>query len=132
MTINFKNRFIFFALANVWGQLDYKFKHHVNEIVTLNPDDEFVQEIEVPEEILIFIYQENSKQPQGLAKYINIEMQEALVSQLLPASNIQAVQAGTEHPNEASRILIACQNIDTKNGEYREAIIASGKSQILE
>lgn len=131
MTITFKNRFIFFALANIWGNLNYKFKAHVNEIVTLNPEEDFVQAIEVPEDILIMIYEANSKQPQGIAKYINVEMQAELVPQLIASSNIQAVQAGTENPNEAARILIACQGIDTLNAQYREALIIQGKNEIL-
>lgn len=131
MTINFKNRFIFFALAQIWGELNYKFKAHVNEIVSQNPEEDFVQTIEVPEDILIRIYEANSKQPQGIAKYINVEMQAELVPQLIASSNIEAVKRGEENPNEASRILIACQGIDTLNAQYREALILQGKNEIL-
>lgn len=131
MKINFKNRHIYFALANIWNNLHYKFKNQINELVTANPDDEFMQEFEAPEAVIIQIYRENAKHPQGIAKYINVEMQAALVPQLMAAANMEAVQAETEAPNEAMRILMACQGIDTLNAQYREAIIVSGKNQIL-
>lgn len=131
MIINFKNQHIFFALANIWNDLHYKFKSHINELVSMNSDNEFIQLVDVPEAIIIQIYHANSKQAQGIAKYINVDMQAALVPQLMEASNMPEVMLGDEEPNEASRILMACMNIDTVNAQYREAIIISGKTQIL-
>lgn len=131
MTISFKNRYIFFAVATIWDQLNYKFKAKVNELVVANPDDDFVQVIDVPESTLVQIYGSNAKLSQGIAKYMNVEMQAALVPQLQTAANLSAVQSGQENPNEAMRILMACQEIDTVNAEYREALIMQGKNQIL-
>lgn len=131
MLLQFKNTHIFFATEAIWDNLDYKYKYLLNQQVTANPDDEYVQTIEVPEEILIQIFSTVTVQPEGVAAFINQEMLTELLSQIQPAANLEAVQAGEEEPNEASRIMIAIDKISQANKSVKLAKILKGKNQIL-
>ena len=85
----------------------------------------------MPEDILIQIFSTVTVQPEGVAAFINQEMLTELLGQIQPLSNLEAVQAGTEAPNEAARILIAINEIDVANKAVKDAKILRGKNQIL-
>lgn len=131
MTLQFTNRHIFFATESIWGGLDYKYKNILHNVISANPDDDYVQTLEVPEAILMQIFSTVTVQPEGVAAFINQEMLAELLGQIAPLSNMEAVQAGTEAPNEAARILIAINEIDVANKAVRDAKILRGKNQIL-
>ncbi|MFT3679420.1 MAG: hypothetical protein QM791_04055 [Ferruginibacter sp.] len=132
MVLQFTNRQIFFAVESIWPTLNYKFKFLLNEKVAANQADDFVQTIDVPENVLIDIYSAVTAKPEGVSSGINHETNQALLSQLMPLANLAAVQAQTEEPNEAARILIAVDKINNQNTQFLEAKILNGKTQILE
>jgi hypothetical protein len=131
MLLQFKNTHIFFAIESIWENLDYKYRYQLNQIITANSDEDYVQTLEVPEDILIQIFSTVTVQPEGVAAFINQEMLTELLGQIQPLSNLEAVQAGTEAPNEAARILIAINEIDVANKAVKDAKILRGKNQIL-
>ena len=131
MILNFKNQHIFFALESIWPNLDYRFKYNLNALVAANDADDYVQTIDVPEDILIQIFKAVSAQPEGVAAFINQEMLASMQPQIMAASNIADVMAGTAAPNEAARILIAISEFDAANKATKAAKILNGKTQIL-
>lgn len=131
MQLQFANKHIYFALDSIWDSLDYKFKYHVNELITANSDDEFVQTIDVPEDLLVQIFSSVTVLPEGVAAYTNAAMLQVLSPQLQNAANMEAVQAGTEEPNEAARVLIAIQQVDATNASMRDKKTLTGKNKIL-
>jgi hypothetical protein len=131
MQLNFKNKYIYFSLEDIWENLNYHFKTLVNQLCTANSDDEFVQSINVPEEILIQIYKDVTVKPEGVAMAINHAMLEDLKPQLAALSNLPDVMAGTAQPNEAARIQIAIGKVDDNNTATLNAKILNGKTQIL-
>lgn len=130
MTLQFKNIHIFFALEAIWNELDYRFRYHINQLVSANSEDDFVQSVSIDERTLLLIYQNVSSKPEGVAAQINKEMFELLQPQILQQSNITDVQQGAE-PNEASRVLLGIQAINEANQANKEAKILNGKTQIL-
>lgn len=131
MTLQFTNNHIFFALDAIWPGLDYKFKYAINALIAANSADDYVQTIEISEDVLIQIFSTVTVLPEGVAAFINQEMLTELVSQIQPLSNLEAVQTGTEEPNEAARIMLAINDIDVANKAVKAAKIANGKRQIL-
>lgn len=131
MQLQFKNTHIFFAIDSIWDTLDYKYRYLLNQQITENSGDEYIQTIEVPENILIQIFSTVTVLPEGVAAFINQEMLTALLSQIEPLSNMEAVIAGEEQPNEAARILIAINEIDVANKAVKATKILRGKNKIL-
>lgn len=141
MQLQFKNSHIFFCLESIWQNIDYRFKYQINELVTANPDDDFLQTIDVPELVLIDIFNAVTVQPEGAAAFINQEMLAELIPQLQAAAGYDTPPPITDEegntiqphpvPNEAMRILIGIQAIDNANRAVRTAKIAKGKAQIL-
>jgi len=131
MTLQFSNTHIFFALEAIWDNLNYKFKYAINEIVAANPDDDYMQTIDISEDILIQIFSTVTVQPEGVAAFINAEMLAELAPQIAAVSNIADVQAGTAAPNEGARIQIAINDIDVANKAVKAAKILRGKNKIL-
>lgn len=131
MQLQFTNNHIFFVLDTIWPGLDYKFKYAINKLIAANPADDYVQTIEISEDILIQIFSTVTVLPEGVAAFINQEMLTELVGQIQPLANLAAVQADTEAPNEAARIMIAINEIDVANKAVKAAKILNGKNQIL-
>jgi hypothetical protein len=131
MQILFTNRHIAFAVESIWENLNYKFKYQLNQLMTANSADDYVQTVEVPEEIMIQIYKSVTNKPEGISSGINHQMNLALFEQIQPLANLEQVQQGAE-PNEAARILIAINAINDSNVEVLNAKILNGKTQILE
>ena len=131
MQITFTNKHIFFALEGIWQQLDYRFKYQINQLITANPDDDYIQTVEVDADTLIAIYRDVSAKCEGVAKVINQEMQDSLQPQLFAIANMEAVLAGTEQPNEAATALIGIGQVNDSNTANLAAKILNGKTQIL-
>jgi len=131
MTLQFSNTHIFFALEAIWANLDYKFKNVINQLITANNDDNFMQSLEISEDILIQIFSTVTVLPEGVAASMNAEMLAALSPQIAELSNIADVQAGTAEPNESARIQIAINDIDVANKAVKAAKILNGKNKIL-
>lgn len=132
MLLTFKNSHIYFAIDSIWANLNYKFKYVLNEAITANSDDDYTQTLDVPVDILLQIFSTVTVQPEGVAAFINQQMLQNLVPQIMANSNLPAVMAGTEQPNESAALLIAISHIDTSNTTIKAAKILSGKNKILQ
>ena len=123
MELKIKNKHIFWAVENCWQSLDYRFKAQINELVTANSDDDYVQTIQIKKSDFVQIMNAVNSQPQGIALVINPELYDSLKSQL-----IIAAQQGSD---EASEIVMEMESILQVNAGYLEAKLLNGKTQIL-
>jgi len=123
MEITINNRSIFFAVENCWDKLSYKLKYQLNELVTTNSVDDFVQTVNIDKESFLLIMWAVNSQPQGIAKEINPIMYDSLKTQIL-----EKAQKGD---TEAIEILKKMQDILVENATMLENKIINGKSQIL-
>ena len=123
MEITINNRSIFFAVENCWDKLSYKLKYQLNELVTTNSVDDFVQTVNIDKESFLLIMRAVNSQPQGIAKEINPIMYDSLKTQIL-----EKAQKGD---TEAIEILKKMQDILVENATMLENKIINGKSQIL-
>lgn len=123
ITLQLKNKHLYFALESIWNDLDYRFKYQINQLAMANDDDEYEQKIEVNRETIAKIIQSVNLKPQGISREINPEMFIAVQTQ------IQAlVKQGNE---EAIEIAQDMAKATLANTEMLNAKIASGKEQIL-
>ena len=123
MEITINNRSIFFAVENCWDKLSYKLKYQLNELVTTNSVDDFVQTVNIDKQSFLLIMRAVNSQPQGIAKEINPIMYDSLKTQIL-----EKAQKGD---TEAIEILKEMQDILVENATMLENKIINGKSQIL-
>lgn len=123
MEITINNRSIFFAVENCWDKLSYKLKYQLNELVTTNSADDFVQTVNIDKESFLLIMRAVNSQPQGIAKEINPIMYDSL--------KIQVLEKAQKGDTEAIEILTAMQDILVENATMLENKIKNGKSQIL-
>ena len=140
MILKFKNAHIFFAVGSIWDSINYKYRGVLNALVAANSDDEFVQEFDIPLNILMQIFASANVQPEGVSASTNKAMLNLLIPQLMQASNMDAVnnQPPSTDPmaarlsyNEAALILIEIAGISAANDAVLAAKLLSGKNQIL-
>lgn len=143
MILQITNREIFFAVENCWNDLNYKLKYQLNQLVTVNSDDEFVQTIDIDAESFIKIMGSVSNQPQGIAKDINPPMHLSLKAQLLTAVTPIMAHLATltdkdeinAYKLEHSEILTMAEKVQSilvENERMLENKILNGKTQILQ
>jgi len=123
MQIQIKNKHIFFAVENCWANLDYRFKAHINTLVTADSEDETVQTVTITKESFIRVMNAVNGQPQGIAKAINPEIYDSLKAQVLALAsqgNAEAIAIA----EEMAAILVANDDMLAKK-------ILNGKTQIL-
>ena len=123
ITLQLKNRHIYFALESIWTELDYRFKYQINQLVAENDDDDFLQTIQVDRATLNKILISVNNKPQGVAREINPEMFMAILPQ------VQALATGGNQ--EAIDILADMQAATAANDALKNAKIINGKTQIL-
>ena len=131
ITLNLKNKHIFFAVEAIWDTLDYRFRYQINEKVSKKDEnglidydaDDYVQTIDVDRATLNKILVSVNNKPQGVAREINPEMFMAILPQ------IQALVANGNQ--EAIDILTDMQAATDANDELKNAKIQNGKTQIL-
>ena len=123
ISLNLKNKHIYFALEAIWTELDYRFKYQINQLVTENDDDDFLQTIQVDRATLNQILVSVNNKPQGVAREINPEMFLAILPQ------VQALVVGGNQ--EAIDILTDMQAATATNDALKNAKIQNGKTQIL-
>ena len=123
ITLQLKNKHIYFALEAIWTELDYRFKYQINQLVTENDEDDFLQTIQVDMATLNQILVSVNNKPQGVAREINPEMFLTILPQ------VQALAAGGNQ--EAIDILTDMQAATVTNDALKNAKIQNGKTQIL-
>lgn len=99
LTLQFRNEHIYFIVDSSWETLDYKFKAQLHDLVTINSDDDFVQTINIPVKILLDLFRIATAEPEGVAAFINSDMSQSLVGQLMPVANFQEVQVSINTKN---------------------------------
>ncbi len=123
ITLQLKNKHIYFAVEAIWAELDYRFKYQINQLVTENDEDDFLQTIQVDRATLNQILVSVNNKPQGVAREINPEMFLSILPQ------VQAfVVSGNQ---EAIDILADMQAATAANDALKNAKILNGKTQIL-
>lgn len=160
MTIQIKNKYIYFAIQGVWQQLDHRFCTHIWDLVSANSEDEFEQTVTVPISQLLLLYNNAANQQEGIAASMNAEMNTVILSQLLPQAGmtmqdvgnliaeiltpavedtndrmmlekpLPAIMQGKED-NEAAQALYEICKARAANIQKRDAKIASGRRVIL-
>ena len=123
ITLQLKNKHIYFALEAIWGELDYRFKYLINQLVAENDEDDYLQTIQVDRATLNQILVSVNNKPQGVAREINPEMFMAILPQ------VQALAVGGNQ--EAIDILTDMQAATATNDALKNAKIQNGKTQIL-
>ena len=123
ITLQLKNKHIYFALEAIWAELDYRFKYQINQLVSENDEDDYVQTIDVDRVTLNKILVSVNNKPQGVAREINPEMFMAILPQ------VQALATGGNE--EAAEILSDMQAATAANDALKQAKIINGKTQIL-
>ena len=123
ITLQLKNKHIYFALEAIWTELDYRFKYQINQLVAENDDDDFLQTIQVDRATLNKILISVNNKPQGVAREINPEMFMAILPQ------VQALAVADNQ--EAIDILADMQAATAANYTLKNAKIINGKTQIL-
>ena len=123
ITLQLKNKHIYFALEAIWTELDYRFKYQINQLVAENDDVDFLQTIQVDRATLNKILISVNNKPQGVAREINPEMFMAILPQ------VQALATGGNQ--EAIDILSDMQDATAANYTLKNAKIINGKTQIL-
>ena len=136
ITLQLKNRHIYFALEAIWTELDYRFKYQINQLVSENDDEDYLQTIQVDRAALNQILVSVNNKPQGVAREINPEMFMAILPQ------VQAIVQGElqggwklndekDNYTEAMLILQDMQAATSANDALKNAKIVNGKTQIL-
>ncbi len=136
ITLQLKNKHIYFAIEAIWTELDYRFKYQINQLVTENDEDDFLQTIQVDRATLNQILVSVNNKPQGVAREINPEMFMAILPQ------VQAIVQGElqggwklndekDNYTEAMLILQDMQAATSANDALKNAKIVNGKTQIL-
>lgn len=123
ITLQLKNKHIYFAIESIWAELDYRFKYQINQLVTDNDEDDFLQTIQVDMATLNQILVSVNNKPQGVAREINPEMFMSILPQ------VQALAVGGNQ--EAIDILTDMQAATAANDALKNAKIVNGKTQIL-
>ena len=123
ISLQLKNKHIYFALGAIWTELDYRFKYQINQLVAENDDDDFLQTIQVDRATLNKILISVNNKPQGVAREINPEMFMAILPQ------VQALAVADNQ--EAIDILADMQAATAANDTLKNAKIINGKTQIL-
>ena len=123
ITLQLKNKHIYFALEAIWPELDYRFKYQINQLVSEDDDDDYLQTIQVDRVTLNQILISVNNKPQGVAREINPEMFMAILPQ------VQALAVGGNQ--EAIEILSDMKAATAANDTLKNAKIINGKTQIL-
>jgi hypothetical protein len=124
MIVQVTNRQISWCIESIWNQLDYKFKYQINQLINENPQEEYLQTIDITPKTFIQIMNAVNAQPQGIALDINPPLYDSLKAQIL-----HLAQQGNE---EAQLVLAEMVGILSKNQQILAAKIENGKTQILE
>ena len=123
ITLQLKNKHIYFALEAIWTELDYRFKYQINQLVSEDDDDDYLQTIQVDRVTLNQTLISVTINHRGVAREINPEMFMAILPQ------VQALATGGNQ--EAIDILSDMQAATSANDTLKNAKIINGKTQIL-
>lgn len=117
MILKFTNEQIFFCLESIWNKLDYRFKTHINQIVTANKTANYIQNININPAILLECYKAISSNAYGCTTDMAEILLESLKTQLLEKANITEysiyaaqIQAQNAEKEQDKLIIIGLNN----------------------
>lgn len=150
MTLKFTNEQIYFVLEPIWGQLDYRFKYQINELVSANSADDYEQTLTVDLPTLNQCYKAMSYGSYGCTTDMADILLPGLRDQLIDASNMTEYQAYLAAvaanealpeedreeieeviPNEYTQALISIASFKDFDMIVKNRKILNGKAQIL-
>ena len=142
MILQFTNKQIFFSLESIWNQLDYRFKTHINQLVTANSDEDFIQNITVDVPTLMQCYKAMSSGTYGCTTDMAEILLDSLRDQLLAEANIgeyltyigsleTEIPLPEVIPNEQTLALLQVNEYKIQDKATETAKILNGKTQIL-
>lgn len=142
MILQFTNKQIFFSLESIWTQLDYRFKTHINQLVTTNSDEDFIQNITVDVPTLMQCYKAMSSGAYGCTTDMAEILLDSLRDQLLAEANIgeyltyigsleTEIPLPEVIPNEQTLALLQVNEYKIQDKATETAKILNGKTQIL-
>ena len=142
MELQFTNKQIYFTLESIWGQLDYRFKYQINQIVSANDVDDYLQDITIDVPTLMKCYNAMSGGAYGCTVDMAEILLDSLRTQLLAKANIveykeYIASLETDNPlpevipNEYTISLLEIQKLKDKDKEKETSKILNGKTQIL-
>ena len=121
ITLQLKNKHLYFALESIWNDLDYRFKYQINQLAMANDDDEYEQKIEVNRETIAKIIQSVNLKPQGISREINPEMFIAVQTQiqaLVQQGNEEAIEIAQDMASPKKSLMIY---VTDTNGTFTSA-----------
>lgn len=121
MLLQIKNKDLFFVVETIWGELDYRFKYQLNQLVIANSTDDYVQTIDCDVSTLMQCYDAIQSKAYGCTVGMADTLLEDIKTQLL--ANMQESEY-----NEAIAEFLTAKN---KSDELYAAKCLSGKLQIL-
>ena len=65
ITLQLKNKHIYFALEAIWTELDYRFKYQINQLVSEDDEEDYLQTIQVDRATLNQILVSVNNKPQA-------------------------------------------------------------------
>lgn len=127
MILQFTNKQIFFSLESIWSILDYRFKTHINQLVTTNSNEDFIQDITIDVPTLMQCYKAMSSGAYGCTTDMAEELLDSLRTQLLEKASIEG-----EEQQDAIDTLTAIQELKVKDVENCDRNIQESLSIILQ
>ena len=143
MKLKITNREIYFAVENCWNELDYKFKYQLNQLVSTNSEDDFIQEVDIDYNSFIKVMVSISNQPQGISKDINpimylsikkqiVELATPIMKELATLKDDQDILDFKELHKEILTAVKEVNEILKRNEVMLDNKILNGKTQILQ
>lgn len=142
MELQFTNKQIFFALESIWNQLDYRFKYQINQLVTANEADDYLQTLSIDRATLMQCYRAMSNGSYGCT----VDMAEVLLgdlrTQLTTKGNyadyvayIESLETASPlpkvEPDEYTQSILDVQAYKLEDKALENAKIVNGRAQIL-
>ena len=142
MELQFTNKQIFFCLESIWGQLDYRFKYQINQLVLANDSDDYVQTINIDRATLMQCYRAMSSGAYGCTVDMAESLLDDLRTQLIAKGNYADYAAYVESKDTASPLpeviadeytltILDVQASKLQDKSVEAAKILNGKTQIL-
>ena len=142
MELQFTNKQIFFALESIWNQLDYRFKYQINQLVTANDADDYVQDLTIDRPTLMQCYRAMSNGSYGCTVDMAEVLLDDLRTQLTTKGNYADYVAYIESletasplpeviPDEYTLSILDVQTYKVQDKAVETAKILNGKTQIL-
>ncbi len=125
MNIQISNEHLFFVIESIWDMLDYRFKYHINQLVSQNSAHDFVQTVTLDVATLGQCYKAISTKGYGFTCNMADILIVDLKNQLIAAADFQ------DPENEYTNALELLAQFKVNDDAIYEAKVANGFTQIL-